>query len=67
MFTTNDKETLRQEIKADIMYPNIDLNHGSSPRDEIARAIQNCVESAIDALIDKLYTTEQFEKDLGIR
>jgi len=65
MFTTNDKETLRQEIKAGIMYPNIDLNH--SPRDEIARAIQNCVESAIDALIDKLYTTEQFEKDLGIR
>lgn len=66
MFTINDKEALRIEIKNNITYPYIDLNHGGSPKDTIENAIRICVESAIDAIIDKLYTTEQFEKDLGI-
>jgi len=66
MFTINDKDLLKATIKNDMMYPQIDLNNGGSPKDQIEYAIRMCVESAIDAIVDKLYTTGEFEKDLGI-
>ena len=61
------KEELRKKIEGH--YPNINLNvndHGSSVKNAIEIAIWQYVKDVTNIILEDLYTTEEFEEDLGL-
>ena len=76
MFREQDKEEMKQEIKNQLYMsfyvPEMkDYETISQYRSQIQYAIENyvheVVSTAVDQIIDKLYTHEDFESDIGLK
>jgi len=76
MFKEQDKEDMKQEIKSQLFksfyIPEMnDYETISQYKTNIQYAIENYVHEvvgvAVDQIIDKLYTHEDFERDIGLR
>jgi hypothetical protein len=61
------KEALKKKL--DGYYPNININtseHGSSVKSAVEQAIWLHVKDVVNVILEDLYTTEEFEDDLGL-
>ncbi len=67
MFDMSDKEALKSRIKGTTTYPVLNQQyHGCYARTDIEIAIRMSMESMIDAIVDEIYTAQDFERDLGL-
>jgi hypothetical protein len=71
MFDIADKEKLVQRIMGEVGFVNVDLSQNShdtlhTVSSRVEYAIQDYGERLVKAIVDHLYTNQEFEDDVGL-
>lgn len=68
MFDIADKKALKDEICENLVHPyiHLDLNNLHGVRQKIENCIRTSMENVVEQIINHLYTTKEFEEDIGL-